>query len=171
MNRQLEAVKEFHETFNHPINEDYNNIALKVRQLRVKLIFEELQELAEALDVKGTFNDLCLQNIKVETDGDNVDDKEVLDACTDIQYVLSGGIIALGHYNKFDEAFEEVHSSNMSKMCNTQQELDDSLNFYKDKNIDVYSVQKGDGWIVLRTEDNKILKNFHYQEAKLDKFL
>lgn len=171
MNRQLEAVKEFHETFGHPVNESYENIPLKIRQLRVKLLFEELRELAEALDVKNTFDNLCLEKFNEEFDGDNVNDNLVVDSLADVQYILSGSVLALGHYNKFDEAFEEVHSSNMSKMCNTQQELDDSLNFYKDKNIDVYSVQKGDGWIVLRTEDNKILKNFHYQEAKLDKFL
>lgn len=171
MSRQLEAVKEFHETFNHPINESYHNIPLKIRQLRVKLLFEELRELAEALDVKNTFDNLCLEKFNEESDGDNVNDNLVVDSLADVQYILSGSVLALGHYLKFDEAFEEVHSSNMSKMCNTQQELDDSLNFYKDKNIEVYSVQKGDGWIVLRTEDNKILKNFHYQEAKLDKFL
>lgn len=171
MNRQLEAVKEFHETFGHPVNESYENIPLKIRQLRVKLLFEELQELVEALDVKGTFNELCLQNIKSEIDGDNVNDKEVLDALLDLDYIEKGTVLALGHYKKFDEAFEEVHSSNMSKVCHSEQEVEDSLAFYAEKGIEVYSEAKEGFWVILRKEDNKILKNKYYREAELTQFL
>lgn len=64
--------------------------------LRIKLIFEELKELFEAVD-KGDF-------------------VEILDALTDIQYVLDGTYLEFGLGSYKDAAFREVHRSNMSKL-------------------------------------------------------
>lgn len=178
MSKYIEAVKEFHEKFSHPINDYKNQIELQTRQLRIKLIFEELQELAEASDVKETFIDLCLavkdeaeDNNWVDEDGNNVDKKEEIDALCDIQYVLSGAILALGHQKNFDDAFDEVQRSNMSKMCTTEKEVEDTIKHYKEKGVEGYSVKKGDVWIVLRKGDDKVLKNIYYQEAQLEKFV
>lgn len=53
-------VAEFHQTFEHPIAEAPDTKeSLKIRQLRIKLLFEELVELAEASDCKRTLVDLC----------------------------------------------------------------------------------------------------------------
>ncbi len=178
MCKYINGVKEFHETFNHPINDYRNEIDLKTRQLRVKLLFEELQELAEASDVKETFADLCLEVIdKAEennwedVDGNNVNKKEEIDALSDIQYVLSGAVLALGHHENFEAAFDEVQRSNMSKMCHSLKEVEDTINHYKEKGVDAYSVPKGDGWIILRQGDDKVLKNLYYQEAQLEQFV
>lgn len=182
MNKYINSVGEFHEIFGHPINNYKDEISLQTRELRIKLLFEELQELATASDVKETFFLLCNEVVSAEhgaadepsdysINGDNVDKKEELDALCDIQYVLSGAILALGHHNNFDEAFDEVHSSNMSKMCNSLSEVEDTINFYKNKDVEGYAIQKGDRWIVLRVGDDKVLKNFHYTEAQLEKFV
>ena len=64
--------------------------------LRLQLIQEELGELADAMSK----NDLV----------------STLDALVDLQYVLSGTVLSLGFADAFDEAFREVHRSNMSKL-------------------------------------------------------
>lgn len=175
MNIQTEKVMEFHENFNHPINDQQNHIDLKTRQLRIKLLFEELQELAEASDVRQTFVTLCENRSggygDDYVDGDNVDKKEELDALCDIQYVLSGAILSLGFQNQFDDAFSEVHSSNMSKMCNSNKEALDTVEHYKLKGVESHIVSKGDKFIVMRKDDNKILKNVYYKEASLNQFI
>lgn len=180
MVKYLDSVKEFHETFNHPINNYKDDIDLKTRQLRVKLLFEELQELAEESGVRATFTSLCeekgigyYRNQGIdEVDGNVVNKKGELDALCDIQYVLSGAILALGHQENFEDAFNEVHRSNMSKMCYSEKEVEDTVNHYKEKDgTEAYSFKKGNGWIILRRGDDKVLKNKYYQEAELDKFV
>lgn len=64
--------------------------------MRLHLICEELSELAQGMAT----NDLT----------------ECLDALTDLQYVLDGTYLSLGLAEVKDEAFNEVHSSNMSKL-------------------------------------------------------
>jgi len=171
MNKYIESVKEFHEVFNHPVNNYKNDIDLKLRQLRVKLIFEELLELADASDVRGTFTQLCQDAISKSIDGNNVNKKEEIDALSDIQYVLSGAVLALGYQDIFDEAFDEVHRSNMSKMCSNLTDVESTMQSYKAKGFDSYYVEKDNGFIVLRKDDNKILKNINYSEANLTQFL
>lgn len=67
-----------------------------VELLRLQLCQEELAELAEAV-LEG-------------------DDVGALDALCDMRYVADGTTHQLGFAHCFDEAFEEVHASNMSKM-------------------------------------------------------
>ena len=167
----IKLVKEFHKVFNHPINYFKDFISLKIRQLRVKLIFEELEELGKASDVQLTFYKLCkevVDNYGKVVDGDNVNKKEELDALCDLQVIISGTINSLGYQDIFDEAFQIVQDSNMSKMCLTEKELEDTLQFYKNKGIETIVDKKENGWIVLRKEDNKILKNLYYKEVDFD---
>jgi len=172
MNRYLEAVKEFHEKFNHPTNSKDDDIPLKLRQLRIKLLFEELEELAVATDCKGTFFGLCQDNNIYAEDGDTRDKKEEIDALADLQVILSGSILAMGHHENFDAAFEEVQRSNMSKMCDNMKEATDTQEWYIERDgTESYITEKGDKFIVLRKSDNKILKNKYYSEANLDQFV
>ena len=64
------------------------------RELRLELIVEEVEELADAID--------------------NEDLVEIADALTDILYVTYGAGHALGI--DLDACFDEVHRSNMSKL-------------------------------------------------------
>ncbi len=181
MTNYIESVKEFHESFDHPVSSYKEEISLKLRQLRVKLLFEELEELAEASDVLATFNDLCLNSTRNLNeilssggdvkDGNSVNKKEEIDALCDIQYVLSGAVLALGYQDIFDESFDEVHRSNMSKMCSNIDEVLDTQKVYNEKGMESFYVEKGNRYIVLRKEDNKVLKNVNYSEANLEKFL
>lgn len=190
MNNYIESVKKFHEVFNVPVNDYKNDIDLKTRQLRIKLIFEELQELAEACDVKATFANLCKSvfkesfteynqeflttdddNIIKFNDGNNVNKKEELDALCDLQYVLSGSVLSLGYQDKFDKAFDEVQASNMSKICSNMEEVEKTMSDYKAKGMESYYVQKEEGYLVFRQEDDKVLKNSFYKEANLHQFI
>ena len=90
----FESVKKFMETFGQEIKEKASFPNDKITSLRYDLIKEELGELKEAMDKK--------------------DLKEVADALTDILYVTYGAGHAFGI--NLDKCFEEVQSSNMSKL-------------------------------------------------------
>ena len=93
-------------------------------ELRIKLLTEEVQEYAEAARA-----------------GDLV---EVLDALADIGYILAGTIINHGMQDIYDDAFNEVHRSNMAKLVDGK---------------------------VLRREDGKVLKPDGWQPPQLAQFL
>jgi predicted HAD superfamily Cof-like phosphohydrolase len=89
-------VFEFHDAYDLPVLTiptipDRDRIIL-----RAKLILEEAEEVAKALE-SGIMVDIA---------------KEF----ADLQYVLSGGILELGMQHVIMEVFDEVHKSNMSKL-------------------------------------------------------
>ncbi len=90
----FERVKKFMQTFGQEVKTKANFPSEKIVNLRVDLINEELSELKQAVKK----NDI----------------KEVADALTDILYVTYGAGHAFGI--NLDECFEEVQSSNMSKL-------------------------------------------------------
>ena len=90
----------------------------------IKLLKEEVEEYAEAARA-----------------GDMV---EILDALADIGYILAGTIINHGMQHIYDDAFNEVHRSNMAKLV---------------------------GGKVIRREDGKVLKPEGWQAPQLAQFL
>ena len=87
-------VKTFMETFGQEVKNRPSFSTSKINNLRYDLIKEELEELKVAMD--------------------NKDLLEVADALTDILYVTYGAGHAFGI--DLDKCFEEVQSSNMSKL-------------------------------------------------------
>jgi len=148
----LNQVAEFHRTFKHPVK-DKPEIPSKERSaLRVSLLAEELKELVQAIED----NDLV----------------EVADALCDLQYVLSGAILEFGLGEKFKDLFDEVHRSNMSKACKSQDEAIETMNHYETvKDCKSYTKEEGELFLVYRTSDNKTLKSINYSPAKLDSIL
>ena len=90
----FEKVGKFMKTFGQEVKEKAEFPSVKITSLRYELIREELQELKDAIEK----NDI----------------KEVADALTDILYVTYGAGHAFGI--NLDKCFEEVQSSNMSKL-------------------------------------------------------
>jgi len=90
----FEKVGLFMSTFGQEVKKNSNLSTDKIKQLRIDLIEEELNELKEAINKK--------------------DLKEVADALTDILYVTYGAGHAFGI--NLDDCFEEVQKSNMSKL-------------------------------------------------------
>ncbi|MDA8700167.1 hypothetical protein N9N18_00240 [Euryarchaeota archaeon] len=124
MNPLVESLLEFNEAFEIPKLDTPGLGSKEMIELRIKLLREEVEEYAEAALA-----------------GDMV---EVLDALADIGYILAGTIINHGMQNIYDDAFNEVHRSNMAKLVDGK---------------------------VIRREDGKVLKPEGWQPPKLSQFL
>lgn len=122
----LKKVQEFHETYGLPVSQVQDISNAKTNQLRINLLQEEVDELKEALE--------------------NNDIVEVLDALTDIQYVLDGAYLSFGLQDVKETAFDEVHASNMSKLG-------------------------ADGKPIRRESDGKVLKGPNYFKPDMKKFI
>jgi len=122
----LNRVKIFHETYGLPVKGTPDISDPKTNALRVNLLEEEVQELKDALAA-----------------GDMV---EVLDALTDIQYVLDGAYLSFGLSHLKETAFAEVQRSNMSKLGE-------------------------DGNPIRRESDGKVMKGPNYSAPDLKQFL
>jgi predicted HAD superfamily Cof-like phosphohydrolase len=97
MQKQINAVKEFHTAFK--IGHSENPIAdlgETKNTLRYNLMKEENEEYLEAVQN----NDLI----------------EIADALGDMMYILCGTIIEHGLQHKIEEVFDEIQRSNMSKL-------------------------------------------------------
>jgi len=93
----LERVRDFHIKFGCDMNYKPTVDEADLSLFRLSLIQEEVGELARALEMK--------------------DPVKVLDALTDLQYVLDGAYLAFGFAEVKDDAFREVHATNMTKVC------------------------------------------------------
>ena len=147
----LNQVAEFMKTFAQPVLETPTIPSIDRCNLRVDLIQEELNELKAGIDSK--------------------DIVEIADALCDLQYVLSGAIHEFGLGNKFAELFEEVHRSNMSKVCTSFNEAEDTIAKYRKEEIIVYKEPideiTTDMYLIKRSSDNKVLKSINYSPANL----
>jgi predicted HAD superfamily Cof-like phosphohydrolase len=169
-------VDEFMFLFKQTINNEPTFPEREIIELRLSLILEELTELAEAcgsetLSKFGTslFKKSEVIRNDVEQQREKLKPKmvEVLDAFADLQYVLSGAIITFGLQNKIDEAFEEVHESNLSKLCINAQEAEETQVQYQKKGVEVDIEATKGYFIIKRKEDNKVLKSINYKPANL----
>lgn len=141
MPNSYEMVKEFHETFGHPVASEPMAIDDDRSALRVALILEEVIELVEA----SGFDSTALQYAMVRPlrrvrEPDLV---AIADALGDLDYVVNGA--ALEHGIPLPAVTEEVHRSNMTKLG-------------------------ADGKPIYR-EDGKILKGPGFEEPDLKRVL
>jgi predicted HAD superfamily Cof-like phosphohydrolase len=96
MKKQIEAVREFHETFNQENGVEPRLIENHEWMLRHKLMAEENDEYYDATD-KGDLT-------------------EIADALGDQLYILCGTILKHGMQDIIEKVFDEIHRSNMSKV-------------------------------------------------------
>lgn len=169
-------INEFRTTFDLPVAspESLNDQA---DTLHSSLIIEELTELAQA-------------DSKVEK----------ADAIVDSVYVLMGRQVHLGAMQVQDNlsisyfvdvllntaknigfdfvtCWNEVHSSNMSKVCRNQQEMDDTIAHYAKQGVEIAPSQQGQYLIAKCAKDvemdgktvrqGKVLKSVNYRPANL----
>lgn len=143
----VEQVREFHDLFQPGTAWGVPHILSEDRAaLRYKLIKEELDELKEAI-VKRDFI-------------------EILDALSDLQYVLDGTYVELGMAGIKDKAFRLVHESNMSKADTSWTQSQETLLHHRNKG-EVCETRKYDGRYVCVREDGKILKSIYYRPVEL----
>lgn len=124
MSEKVKKLIEFNKTFDIPIGRKPTLLNSKDFNLKYNLLKEELDE----------YNKACI----------NKDMAEVSDAIVDMAYVVFGIVVQHGLTNVFDDMFEEVHKSNMSKLENGK---------------------------VLRRSDGKILKGSEFFKPNLKQFL
>ncbi|ARD23909.1 nucleoside triphosphate pyrophosphohydrolase family protein [Shewanella japonica] len=173
-------IREFRSTFDLPI-EDATSLDDKADTLHTPLIIEELTELAEA-------------DCRVEQ----------ADAIVDSVYVLMGRLVHLGASKitdrieisylvdlllcvannreiNFIECWDEVHSSNMSKVCRNEQELAETVAHYAKQGVEIVGSTKGEFIIAKCAKDvemagkvvrqGKVLKSVYYRPADLAKLV
>ena len=119
----FEKVRLFMKTYGQEVKDKAGLSDAKTNKLRIDLIKEELEELTEAMQDENLL--------------------EVADALTDILYVTYGAGHAFGI--DLDKCFEEVQSSNMSKL--------------------------GDDGKPIYNEAGKVMKGPNYFKPDLSKFL
>jgi predicted HAD superfamily Cof-like phosphohydrolase len=124
MNPIVASLLEFNQAFDIPKLDSPDIGPEEMIELRIKLLREEVEEYAEAARA-----------------GDMV---EILDALADIGYILAGTIINHGMQHIYDDAFNEVHRSNMAKLVDGK---------------------------VLRREDGKVMKPEGWTPPQLAQFL
>lgn len=97
MQKQLNAVKQFHETYKIGYSQiPKATLGENKNQLRYNLMKEENEEYLQAVQD----NDLV----------------EIADALGDMLYILCGTIIEHGLHDKIEAVFDEIQRSNMSKL-------------------------------------------------------
>jgi len=98
----MKKVREFHEKMELAIDQPYSK---ELMDFRLRLLFEEIQELASAaLDIETN----------THTEERHVMMQDLLKEMCDVVYVIKGMAVSFGM--DFDKAFKLVHKSNMSKL-------------------------------------------------------
>merc|ERR1712178_502674 len=119
----------------------------------------EVKELADALKAK--------------------DMVETIDALGDILYVVYGAGGAFGV--NLDQAFDLIHKSNMTKLCTTEDEAKETVEWYKNNytpdgkypyDTQAYRLSPDEKYYVPFNESTgKILKSVKYSPVKFDSIL
>jgi hypothetical protein len=169
-------ITEFRTCFVLPVN-DAASLDAKADTLHSSLIIEELTELAEA-------------DCRIEQ----------ADAIVDCVYVLMGRLVHLGAQSVTDRleisylidlllcvaqnrgidfapCWEEVHASNMSKVCRSEAELAETVAFYAKQGVEIVGSKQGDFIVAKCAKDvqmagkwvrqGKVLKSVYYKPADL----
>merc|ERR1719408_258407 len=131
----------------------------KTVDLRLKLIEEEVKELSEAMQAK--------------------DMVETVDALGDILYVVYGAGGAFGV--NLDKAFDLIHKSNMTKLCKTEEEAKQTVEWYQQNytpggkypyDTPEYRLSPdGKYFVPFNASSGKILKSVNYSPVKFDNIL
>ncbi|QUJ70077.1 nucleoside triphosphate pyrophosphohydrolase family protein (plasmid) [Photobacterium sp. GJ3] len=173
-------IREFRTTFDLDI-ENPSSLNDQMDQLHTSLAVEEMTELAEADSLV-----------------------EQADAIVDSVYVLMGRLVHLGDSKVEDNlgisylidlllqiaqrlnidfvpCWDEVHASNMSKVCRNEQEFAETQAFYAKQGVEITGSQKGDYIIAKCGQDvtledkvirkGKVLKSVYYRPADLVKLV
>jgi predicted HAD superfamily Cof-like phosphohydrolase len=146
----FEQVVEFNKLFGVPVFDKLNKKIFenneKLANLRLSLIKEEVSELQDAFEKR--------------------DFKEIIDSLTDILYVVYGMGASFGI--DLDKSHDIVHKSNMSKLCKTEEEAIETVEWYsrQQTRYDSPTYKKSsDFWIVFNESTGKILKSVNYIPA------
>lgn len=111
-----EMVKEFHDVYRVAGADLPTPMSVSLRDLRLKLIAEEFEELvaASGFEFRAVIRDGSQEIELAHVEGSQQNLVEMADGLGDIVYVCYGMAIAMGI--DLDKVIEEIHESNMSKL-------------------------------------------------------
>lgn len=140
----------------HPQPSIFETSSMNVVEHSMRLIREEVNELEDAA---------C-----------NQDYIEIADALTDILYVVYGMGARLGI--DLNKTFDLVHQNNMSKMCSSEEEAKETVQYYKD-NVEKLGYDSpsyrlapnGKNYVVFNESTKKILKSIQWKPVDLSSVL
>lgn len=173
-------ILQFRSTFDLP-SEDEATLDDKADTLHTSLAIEELTELAEA-DTRIEQADAIVDSVYVlmgrlvHLGASQVNDR------IEISYVIDLLLhVAKNREIDFLTCWDEVHSSNMSKLCRNEKELAETIEFYAKQGVEIVGSQKGEFIIAKCAKDvdmagkvvrqGKVLKSVYYRPADLAKLV
>lgn len=155
-NKKVPFVDEVEE-FNEVMGKSYQNrttptINPKDAEFVINFIQEELDELKVAVKEKNII--------------------EIFDALLDITYVgLGNGALVFGLKDKMLDGYAEVQASNISKICNTVAEAEETVKLRSEQQGEPCHYEESNGkYVVYRTSDNKVMKSINYFRPDLSQF-
>lgn len=148
----VDEVEIFNNTFGKPNNYGPVIPEQKITDFVVDFIKEETEELSEAIEERDIVS--------------------VLDAICDLLYVAVGNAtMAFGLKDKLLPAYEEVQASNMSKVCLSVEEAEETVRVRAEQQGEpCHFEQVGEYYIVYRTRDKKVMKSVNYFSPNLRQF-
>ena len=169
-------ISEFRFTFDLPIA-DLDSLDDKADTLHTSLAIEELTELAEA-DCKIEQADAIVDTVYVLMGRLVHRGDSTLEANIGISYIIELLLhVAKNRGINFLPCWDEVHSSNMSKVCRNEQEFTETQAFYAKQNVELDGIEKGEYIIAKCAKDvdmqgkivrkGKVLKSVYYRPADL----
>lgn len=174
--KPIDQVELFQKTFGDEVNELGSVPTIAKRKLRIKLLFEEMKELAiDGYGLEAFFKSICIDHLdfsKESIDTEIFNPEEALDAVSDILVVTFGAACINGHNTIIDKAFDETMRSNMSKICNTLDEAQASVAKYHKEGIETEPVKTGENqWTIYNKNTRKILKSILFQKPDYNELL
>ncbi|MCP5061077.1 MAG: nucleoside triphosphate pyrophosphohydrolase family protein [Ignavibacteriae bacterium] len=145
------------EEFNDVMGKGWQNrttptINKKDAEFVINFIQEELDELKEAVEEKNIV--------------------EIFDALLDITYVgLGNGALVFGLKDKMLDGYAEVQASNMSKICQTVEEAEETVKVRSEQQGEPCHYKENNGkYVVYRSSDDKVMKSINYFKPDLTQF-
>lgn len=149
--KRLAGVKEFNIAFKHPVFETpVKVIDVEYIKKRVEFIQEELRELVEAAEAQNIVG--------------------VTDALLDIDYFNLGTVFGMGVEKEFVDGFQLVQNTNMSKLCNSEEDVKRNMErlLKEGTPVDAKEVLPGK-WALYNQKTGKVMKPDSYVAPDLNK--
>ncbi|UYZ60160.1 nucleoside triphosphate pyrophosphohydrolase family protein [Hymenobacter latericus] len=172
-----------------PIRTEQGQPSIEERKINVRLILEELNELArDGYGIETSFKfmlfKLIADDLYVNKDGNIVcggpGDTEqynpvaTLDALCDLRVVCDGPVLSSGLQGVFPAAMREVHVTNMNKFVNEATAQASCQYYLSAKDTPAFYDHAGDGsgnFVIKNAQTNKVLKPIGWQEPNLGQFI
>jgi len=121
----FQQVRDFQLAFEQPVRTEIKPLSKDELAFRLSFLLEEVREFAEASYDGSLISKILIDQLKycenlIKRIPENEIDQDVVkqfDALLDLEYVADGTYLYLGiDEEKYNKGFNEVHSSNMSKL-------------------------------------------------------